>query len=43
MTDPVKEVKDSLETKLKDGFAGLQQKYDAVADELQRATPSPPR
>lgn len=36
MTDPVKEVKDSLEAKLKDGFAGLQQKYDAVADELQK-------
>jgi HK97 family phage major capsid protein len=36
MTDPVKEVKDSLEAKLKDGFTGLQQKYDAVADELQK-------
>lgn len=36
MTDPVKEVKDSLEAKLKEGFGGLQQKYDAVADELQK-------
>lgn len=36
MTDPVKEVKDSLEAKLKEGFSGLQIKYDAVADELQK-------
>ena len=36
MTDPVKEVKDSLEAKLKEGFSGLQLKYDAVADELQK-------
>lgn len=36
MTDPVKEVKDSLEAKLKEGFNGLQLKYDAVADELQK-------
>ncbi|MFC6335495.1 phage major capsid protein [Pseudomonas sp. CCM 7891] len=36
MTDPVKEVKDSLEAKLKEGFTGLQVKYDAVADELQK-------
>lgn len=36
MTDPVKEVKDSLETKLKEGFNGLQLKYDAVAEELQK-------
>lgn len=36
MTDPVKEVKDSLEAKLKEGFGGLQVKYDAVADELQK-------
>ncbi|WP_443696150.1 phage major capsid protein [Pseudomonas sp.] len=36
MTDPVKEVKDSLEAKLKEGFGGLQLKYDAVADELQK-------
>jgi hypothetical protein len=36
MTDPVKEVKDSLEAKLKEGFSGLQVKYDAVADELQK-------
>ncbi|MEX2902495.1 phage major capsid protein [Pseudomonas rhodesiae] len=36
MTDPIQEVKSSLETQLKDGFTGLQQKYDAVADELQK-------
>ena len=36
MTDPVKEVKDSLEAKLKEGFGGLQLKYDAVAEELQK-------
>ena len=36
MTDPVKDVKDSLEAKLKEGFNGLQLKYDAVADELQK-------
>ena len=36
MTDPVKEVKDSLEAKVKEGFIGLQLKYDAVADELQK-------
>ena len=36
MTDPVKDVKDSLEAKLKEGFNGLQLKYDAVAEELQK-------
>lgn len=36
MTDPVKDVKDSLEVKLKEGFNGLQLKYDAVAEELQK-------
>jgi len=36
MTDPVKDVKDSLEAKLKEGFSGLQLKYDAVAEELQK-------
>ena len=36
MTDLVKEVKDSLEAKLKEGFNGLQLKYDAVAEELQK-------
>ena len=36
MTDPIQEVKSSLETQLKDGFTGLQKKYDAVADELQK-------
>ncbi|MCF7541822.1 phage major capsid protein [Pseudomonas petrae] len=36
MTDPVQEVKTSLENQLKEGFGGLQKKYDAVADELQK-------
>lgn len=36
MTDPVKEVKESLENQLKEGFGGLQKKYDAVAEELQK-------
>jgi HK97 family phage major capsid protein len=35
MTDPIQDVKATLETQLKDGFTGLQKKYDAVADELQ--------
>lgn len=38
MTDPVKDVKDSLEAKLKEGFNGLQLKYDAVAEELQKGS-----
>ncbi|MBW1251068.1 phage major capsid protein [Pseudomonas tolaasii] len=36
MTDPIQEVKSSLETQLKEGFTGLQKKYDVVADELQK-------
>lgn len=36
MTDPIQEVKISLETQLKEGFTGLQKKYDNVADELQK-------
>lgn len=36
MTDLIQEVKATLETQLKDGFTGLQKKYDAVADELQK-------
>lgn len=36
MTDPIQEVKATLETQLKEGFSGLQKKYDAVADELQK-------
>jgi HK97 family phage major capsid protein len=36
MTDPIQEVKATLETQLKEGFTGLQKKYDAVADELQK-------
>lgn len=36
MTDPIQEVKATLETQLKEGFGGLQKKYDAVADALQK-------
>ncbi|WP_339546316.1 phage major capsid protein [Pseudomonas sp. RA_35y_Pfl2_P32] len=36
MTDPIQEVKSTLEAQLKEGFGGLQKKYDAVADELQK-------
>lgn len=36
MPDPIQEVKATLETQLKEGFTGLQKKYDAVADELQK-------
>ena len=36
MTDPIQEVKATLEAQLKEGFGGLQKKYDAVADELQK-------
>ncbi|MCL6305629.1 phage major capsid protein [Pseudomonas syringae] len=36
MTDPIQEVKASLETQLKEGFTGLQKKYDNVADEMQK-------
>lgn len=36
MTDPIQEVKTTLETQLKEGFTGLQKKYDAVADEMQK-------
>ena len=36
MTDPIQEVKISLENQLKEGFTGLQKKYDNVADELQK-------
>jgi HK97 family phage major capsid protein len=32
----VKELRDSLDKQLKEGFQGLQQKYDHVADELQK-------
>jgi len=32
----VKELRDSLDKQLKDGFQGLQQKYDHVAEELQK-------
>ncbi|MFY1957090.1 phage major capsid protein [Achromobacter xylosoxidans] len=35
MTD-VKELRDSLEKQLKDGFAGLQQKYDKASEAIQK-------
>ncbi|WP_288659533.1 MULTISPECIES: phage major capsid protein [Pseudomonas] len=36
MTADVKEIREALETQLKSGFQGLQQKYDSVAEELQK-------
>jgi HK97 family phage major capsid protein len=36
MTADVKEIRDSLEKQLKEGFGGLQQKYDAISDDLQK-------
>lgn len=36
MTTDVKEMRDSLELQLKQGFSGLQKKYDDVAERLQK-------
>lgn len=36
MTTGVKEMRDSLELQLKQGFSGLQEKYDDVAERLQK-------
>ncbi|CAB3921902.1 phage major capsid protein [Achromobacter mucicolens] len=36
MTTDVKEMRDSLEKQLKDGFAGLQQKYDKASEAIQK-------
>lgn len=36
MTDQVKEMREALELQLKDGFSGLQKKYDAVIDEVEK-------
>ncbi|CAG9172414.1 phage major capsid protein [Cupriavidus respiraculi] len=36
MTTDVKEMREGLERQLKDGFAGLQQKYDAVVEKLEK-------
>lgn len=36
MTTDVKEIREALERQLKDGFGGLQVKYDAVMDELEK-------
>jgi len=37
MTTDAKEIRESLETQLKQGFGVLQQKYDAVADQLEKS------
>jgi HK97 family phage major capsid protein len=36
MTTDVKEMRDSLEKQLKDGFTGLQQKYDKASEAIQK-------
>lgn len=36
MSDDIKQVREALETQLKDGFGGLQKKYDAAMDEIQK-------
>lgn len=36
MTTDVKEMRDSLEKQLRDGFAGLQQKYDKASEAIQK-------
>ena len=36
MTDPVKEIKESLENQLKEGFSGLQKKYDAAIADIEK-------
>ncbi|GGX11185.1 nucleoid-structuring protein H-NS [Pigmentiphaga litoralis] len=36
MTTDVKEMREGLERQLKEGFSGLQQKYDAVAESIQK-------
>ena len=36
MTDPVKEIKESLENQLKEGFTGLQKKYDAAIADIEK-------
>lgn len=36
MTDQVKDMREALEMQLKDGFTGLQKKYDAVAEEIEK-------
>lgn len=36
MTTDVKEIRETLERQLKDGFGGLQVKYDAVMEELEK-------
>jgi len=41
MTDDIKSVRESLETQLKEGFTGLQKKYDAVIDDIQKGNAIP--
>ena len=36
MTDPVKEIKESLEAQLKEGFGSLQKKYDAAISDIEK-------
>lgn len=38
MTDDVKQIREALELQLKEGFGGLQKKYDAVSEELEKGS-----
>lgn len=41
MSEDITKVRESLETQLKDGFTGLQKKYDAVIDDIQKGNAIP--
>lgn len=41
MTDDIKSVRESLEAQLKEGFSGLQAKYDSVIDDIQKGNAIP--
>jgi len=41
MSEDITKVRESLETQLKDGFNGLQKKYDAVIDDIQKGNAIP--
>jgi len=41
MSEDITKVRESLETQLKEGFTGLQKKYDAVIDDIQKGNAVP--
>lgn len=41
MSENISDIREGLEKQLKDGFAGLQKKYDSASAEIERATRSP--